>query len=137
MTLYGSPTNGAYTVNNGTSSDNTETTLQGIIDAIETRIAAVAAGAEGGAQGATTEANTYTDNKVAALDATVYGAAGAQGVQGAQADNTYANDSSSLVKVEVIEVDGKVTEVKVGTNGIATSSQMTTVQNQLKWKVVS
>ena len=78
---------------------------------VQTRIAAVASGAESGAQGATTEANTYTDNKVAALDATVYGAAGAQGVQGAQADNTYANDSSSLVKVEVIELRLETDEI--------------------------
>lgn len=125
LTLYGTPNNGEYTVNSGK-----QTTLQGIINAIETRI--------------TNVNNTLSGNltsTIEGLDATVRG-------QLTEADGL---EAGKHVGVKVVETDGKLTEVKVVEDNIASASDLnaltTTVTNlsnkvdsqgsQLTWTVVS
>ena len=125
LTLYGNPTDGKYTVNGGT-----KTTLQEIINAIENEISA--------GDTAVTNAITTEINK---LDATQRG-------QLTEAD---ALETGKHVGVKVVETDGKLTEVKVVEDNIASASDLTalttrvdgiqeTVTNQgkqLTWTVVS
>lgn len=125
LTLYGTPDNGEYTVNSGK-----QTTLQGIINAIETRI--------------TNVNNTLSGNltsTIQGLDATVSG-------QLTEADKV---DTGKHVGVKVVETDGKLTEVKVVEDNIASASDLTALTTrvneikntvdsqggQLTWKVIS
>lgn len=125
LTLYGTPKDGEYNVNGGQ-----QTTLQGIINAIETRI--------------TTVNNTLSGSltsTIQGLDATVRG-------QLTEAD---ALETGKHVGVKVVETDGKLTEVKVVENNIASASELTALStkvneikntvdsqgSQLTWKVIS
>ena len=126
LTLYGTPTDGKFTVFDG----DPQTTLQGIIDAIETRI---------------TNINTALSNSLTStiegLDATVRG-------QLTEADEV---DGNNHVGVKVVETDGKLTEVKVVEKDIASAASLTAltatvtelsekVENQsgqLTWTVIS
>lgn len=125
LQLYGTPNNGEYDVNGGK-----QTTLQGIINAIETRI--------------TNVNNTLSGNltsTIEGLDATVRG----------QLTEVDAVEGNNHVGVKVVETDGKLTEVKVVEKDIASAQALTnltsevttlkeTVANQgsqLTWKVIS
>lgn len=125
LVLYGSPTDGKYDVNSGK-----QTTLQGIINAIETRI--------------TNVNNTLSGNltsTIEGLDATVRG-------QLTEAD---ALETGKHVGVKVVEENGKLTGVTVVENDIASAqelsnltSEVTTLKetvanqgSQLTWKVIS
>ena len=125
LALYGNPEDGKYTANGGK-----HTTLQEIINAIETRI---------------TDLNTSLSNsltsKIDGLDATVRG-------QLTEAD---AVEDTKHVGVKVVETDGKLTEVKVVEKDIASAASLTAltttvtelsekVENQgsqLTWTVIS
>ncbi len=125
LTLYGTPENGEYSVNSGK-----QTTLQGIIDAIETRITDVNNNLSGS-----------LTSTIEGLDATVRG-------QLTEAD---AVEDTKHVGVKVVETDGKLTGVTVVEKDIASASDLTalttTVTNlskkvenqgsQLTWKVIS
>lgn len=125
LTLYGSPTDGKYNVNGGT-----KTTLQEIINAIEDEISA----------GDTTVTNTIT-TEINKLDATQRG-------QLTEADKV---ETGKHVGVKVVETDGKLTEVKVVEDNIASASDLTALTtrvdeikntvdsqgSQLTWKVIS
>lgn len=126
LTLYGTPENGEYTANGGK-----QTTLQGIINAIETRI--------------TNVNNTLSGNltsTIQGLDATVRG------------QLTEVNDEvagNNHVGVKVVETDGKLTSVTVVEKDIASASELTALTtkvneikntvdsqgSQLTWKVIS
>lgn len=125
LTLYGNPNDGKYTANGGK-----HTTLQEIINAIETRI--------------TNVNNTLSGN----LTSTI------QGLDATQKDHLTANDEvegNNHVGVKVIETDGKLTEVKVVEKDIASASDLTALSTtvegikntvnsqggQLTWKVIS
>lgn len=125
LTLYGTPDKGEYTVNSGK-----QTTLQGIINAIETRI--------------TNVNNTLSGNltsTIEGLDATVRG-------QLTEADKV---ETGKHVGVKVVETNGKLTGVTVVENDIASAqalgdlaSEVTTLKetvanqgSQLTWKVIS
>lgn len=125
LTLYGTPNNGEYTVNSGK-----ETTLQGIINAIETRI--------------TNVNNTLSGNltsTIEGLDATVRD----------QLTGADVLETGKHVGVKVVETNGKLTEVKVVEDNIASASDLTALTTrvdeikntvdsqgtQLTWTVVS
>ena len=125
LTLYGNPTDGKYTANGGK-----HTTLQEIINAIETRI--------------TNVNNTLSGNltsTIEGLDATVRG----------QLTEAGALETGKHVGVKVVETDGKLTEVKVVEDNIASASDLTALTtrvdeikntvdsqgSQLTWKVIS
>lgn len=124
LTLYGT-NNGEYTVNNGK-----QTTLQGIINAIETRI--------------TNVNNTLSGNltsTIEGLDATVRG-------QLTEADGL---ETGKHVGVKVVETNGKLTGVTVVEDDIASAQALTNLTTefnklskkvtdqgtQLTWKVIS
>ena len=125
LVLYGNPTDGKYTVNNGT-----KTTLQEIINAIETEIS----------NGDTAVTNTIT-TEINKLDATKRG----------QLTESDALETGKHVGVKVVETDGKLTEVKVVEDNIASASDLTALStkvdeikntvdsqgSQLTWKVIS
>ena len=125
LQLYGTPTDGKYDVNG-----DKQTTLQGIINAIETRITNVN----------TTLSNSLTST-IQGLDATQRG----------QLTEFDAVEDTKHVGVKVVETDGKLTEVKVVEKDIASAAALTnltsevttlkeTVNNQgsqLTWTVVS
>ena len=125
LTLYGTPTDGKYNVNNVTKS-----TLQEIINAIEDEIS--------DGDNAVTGKITTEINK---LDATQRG-------QLTEAD---ALETGKHVGVKVVETDGKLTEVKVVEDDIASkqaltnlttevgklSEKVTNQGGQLTWKVIS
>lgn len=125
LTLYGTPTDGKYNVNNGT-----KTTLQEIITAIENEIS----------DGDTAVTNAIT-TEINKLDATVRG----------QLTTNDALEAGKHVGVKVVETDGKLTGVTVVENDIASAQALTnltsTVNNlsnkvesqgsQLTWKVIS
>lgn len=125
LTLYGTPTDGKFDVNG-----EKKTTLQDIINTINTRI--------------TTVNNTLSGNltsTIAGLDATKRG-------QLTEADKVV---DGKHVGVKVVETDGKLTEVKVVEDNIASKSDLTAltatvtelsekVENQggqLTWTVIS
>lgn len=125
LQLYGTPNNGKYTANGGE-----HTTLQEIINAIETRI--------------TNVNNTLSGNltsTIEGLDATVRG----------QLTDADGLEAGKHVGVKVVETDGKLTEVTVVEDDIASAQALTnlttTVTNlsnkvesqggQLTWKVIS
>ena len=125
LQLYGTPEDGKYTANGGK-----HTTLQEIINAIETRITDVN--------------NTLSGN----LTSTI------QGLDATQKDHLTANDEvvgNNHVGVKVVETDGKLTEVKVVEKDIASASDLTALTtkvdqikntvdsqgSQLTWKVIS
>lgn len=125
LTLYGTPENGEYSVNSGK-----QTTLQGIINAIETRI--------------TNVNNTLSGNltsTIEGLDATVRG----------QLTANDEVDGNNHVGVKVVETDGKLTGVTVVEDNIASASDLTALTtrvdeikntvdsqgSQLTWKVIS
>lgn len=125
LTLYGTPNNGEYTVNSGK-----QTTLQGIINAIETRI--------------TNVNNTLSGNltsTIEGLDATVRDRL-------TEADKV---ETGKHVGVQVVETNGKLTGVTVVEDDIASakdlgdltstvsnlSKTVTAQGNQLTWTVVS
>lgn len=126
LVLYGSPEGGKYTVNGVTD----KTTLQEIINAIEDEISA----------GDTAVTNTIT-TEINKLDATKRG----------QLTELDALATGAHVGVKVVETDGKLTEVTVVEDNIASASDLTalstkvdglqeTVTNQgkqLTWKVIS
>ena len=114
LTLYGTPTDGQYDVNGGK-----QTTLQGIISAIETRITNVN----------NTLSNSLTST-IQGLDATKRG-------QLTEADEV---EDTKHVGVKVVETDGKLTEVKVVEKDIASAqalSNLTTTVNGINDKVTS
>ena len=125
LTLYGTPENGEYSVNSGK-----QTTLQGIINAIETRI---------------TNLNTSLSNS---LTSTIQGLDATKRGQLTEAD---ALETGKHVGVKVVETDGKLTEVKVVEDNIASASDLTALTtrvdeikntvdsqgSQLTWKVIS
>lgn len=125
LTLYGTPENGEYIVNSGK-----QTTLQGIINAIETRI--------------TNVNNTLSGN----LTSTIEGLDATKRGQLTEGDEV---DGNNHVGVKVVEENGKLTEVKVVEKDIASAQALsgltTTVTNlskkvddqgsQLTWKVIS
>ena len=125
LTLYGTPTDGKYDVNGGK-----QTTLQGIINAIETRI---------------TDLNTSLSNS---LTSTIQGLDATKRGQLTEAD---AVEDTKHVGVKVVETDGKLTEVKVVEKDIASAASLTAlastvtelsekVENQgsqLTWTVIS
>lgn len=125
LVLYGNPIDGKYTVN-GTD----KTALQDIITAIENEISA----------GDNTVTGKIT-TEINKLDATVRG-------QLTEAD---ALETGKHVGVKVVETDGKLTEVKVVENNIASASELTALStkvdqikntvdsqgSQLTWKVIS
>ena len=125
LTLYGTPTDGKYDVNGGK-----QTTLQGIINAIETRI---------------TNLNTSLSNS---LTSTIQGLDATKRGQLTEADKV---ETGKHVGVKVVETDGKLTEVKVVEDNIASASDLTALTtrvdeikntvdsqgNQLTWKVIS
>lgn len=125
LTLYGTPKDGKYDVNGGK-----ETTLQGIINAIETRI--------------TNVNNTLSGNLTSAI----------QDLDATQRGHLTTNDEvdgNNHVGVKVVETDGKLTEVKVVEKDIASASDLTALTSrvdeikntvdsqggQLTWKVIS
>lgn len=126
LVLYGNPTDGKYTVNGVTD----KTALQDIITAIENEISA--------GDTAVTNAITTEINK---LDATVRG----------QLTDADGLEAGKHVGVKVVETDGKLTEVTVVEDDIASAQALTnlttTVTNlsnkvesqggQLTWKVIS
>ena len=126
LTLYGTPTDGKFTVVDG----NPQTTLQGIIDAIETRITNV-----------NTALSGSLTSTIEGLDATVRG-------QLTEAD---AVEDTKHVGVKVVETDGKLISVTVVEDNIANKSDLTALSqevsgikttvenqgNQLTWKVIS
>lgn len=125
LTLYGTPTDGKYTANGGK-----HTTLQEIINAIETRI--------------TNVNNTLSGN----LTSTIQGLDATQRGQLTEGD---ALETGKHVGVKVVETDGKLTEVKVVEDNIASASDLTALTTrvdeiknkveiqggQLTWKVIS
>lgn len=125
LVLYGSPTDGKYDVNGGK-----QTTLQGIINAIETRITNVNNNLSGN-----------LTSTIEGLDATVRG-------QLTGADKVV---DGKHVGVKVVEENGKLTGVTVVENDIASAqalsnltSEVTTLKetvanqgSQLTWKVIS
>ena len=125
LTLYGTPTDGKYDVNGGK-----QTTLQGIISAIETRI---------------TDVNNALSGN---LTSTIEGLDATQRGQLTEAD---ALETGKHVGVKVVETDGKLTEVKVVEDNIASASDLTALTtrvdeikntvdsqgSQLTWKVIS
>ena len=125
LVLYGNPTDGKYRVN-GVD----KTALQDIINAIEAEITA--------GDNTVTEAITTEINK---LDATQRGQL--------TVDDTL--ETGKHVGVKVVETDGKLTEVKVVENDIASqaslnnlttkvddlSEKVTNQGGQLTWKVIS
>lgn len=125
LTLYGTPTDGKYNVNGGQ-----QTTLQGIINAIETRI--------------TNVNNDLSGNLTSAI----------QDLDATQRGHLTTNDEvdgNNHVGVKVVETDGKLTEVKVVEKDIASASDLTALTtrvdeikntvdsqgSQLTWKVIS
>lgn len=125
LTLYGTPENGEYTANGGK-----HTTLQDIINAIETRI--------------TNVNNTLSGNLTSAI----------QDLDATQRGHLTVNDEvadNNHVGVKVVEENGKLTEVKVVEKDIASASDLTALTtrvdeikntvdsqgNQLTWKVIS
>ena len=125
LQLYGTPTDGKYDVNGGK-----QTTLQGIINAIETRI---------------TDLNTSLSNS---LTSTIQGLDATQRGQLTEDD---AVEDTKHVGVKVVETDGKLTEVKVVEKDIASAAALTALTttvngindkvtsqgSQLTWTVVS
>lgn len=125
LQLYGSPTDGKYDVNGGK-----QTTLQGIINAIETRI--------------TNVNNTLSGN----LTSTIQGLDATQRGQLTEAD---ALETGKHVGVKVVEENGKLTGVTVVEDDIASakalgdltstvsdlSKTVTGQGKQLTWTVVS
>lgn len=114
LTLYGTPTDGQYDVNGGK-----QTTLQGIISAIETRI---------------TNVNTALSNS---LTSTIQGLDATKRGQLTEADEV---EDTKHVGVKVVETDGKLTEVKVVEKDIASAqalSNLTTTVNGINDKVTS
>ena len=125
LQLYGTPTDGKYDVNGGK-----QTTLQGIINAIETRITNVN----------TTLSNSLTST-IQGLDATERG----------QLTESDAVEDTKHVGVKVVETDGKLTEVKVVEKDIASAAALTALTttvngindkvtsqgSQLTWTVIS
>ena len=125
LTLYGTPEDGKYDVNGGK-----QTTLQGIISAIETRI--------------TNVNNTLSGN----LTSTIQGLDATQRGQLTEADKV---ETGKHVGVKVVETDGKLTEVKVVEDNIASASDLTALTatvtelsgkvnsqgSQLTWTVIS
>ena len=114
LQLYGTPTDGKYDVNGGK-----HTTLQEIINAIETRITNVN----------TTLSNNLTST-IQGLDATVRG-------QLTASDDV---EDTKHVGVMVVETDGKLTEVKVVEKDIASAAalaNLTTTVNGINDKVTS
>ena len=125
LQLYGTPTDGKYDVNGGK-----QTTLQGIISAIETRITNVN----------TTLSNSLTST-IQGLDATKRG----------QLTESDAVEDTKHVGVKVVETDGKLTEVKVVEKDIASAAALTALTttvngindkvtsqgSQLTWTVIS
>lgn len=126
LTLYGTPENGEYSVNSGK-----QTTLQGIINAIETRITNV--------NNALSGSLTST---IEGLDATK---------SGQLTETTDKVVAGKHVGVKVVEENGKLTEVKVVEDNIASASDLTALTtrvdeikntvdsqgSQLTWKVIS
>lgn len=125
LTLYGTPNNGEYTANGGK-----HTTLQEIINAIETRI--------------TNVNNTLSDNltsTIQGLNATVRG----------QLGTNDALEAGKHVGVKVDEANGILTGVTVVENDIASAQALTNLKqevsnikntvegqgSQLTWKVIS
>ena len=125
LQLYGTPTDGKYDVNG-----DKQTTLQGIINAIETRI---------------TDLNTSLSNS---LTSTIQGLDATKRGQLTESDEV---EDTKHVGVKVVETDGKLTEVKVVEKDIASAASLTAltatvtelsekVENQggqLTWTVVS
>ena len=125
LTLYGSPEGGQYDVNGGK-----KTTLQEIINAIEDEISA----------GDTTVTNTIT-TEINKLDATQRG----------QLTEAGKVETGKHVGVKVVETDGKLTNVTVVEDNIASASDLTALTtrvdeikntvdsqgSQLTWKVIS
>ena len=132
LTLYGTPTDGKFTVVDG----DPQTTLQGIIDAIGTRI---------------TNVNTALSNSLTStiegLDATVRGQLTADILTG----ETDVVEDTKHVGVKVVETNGKLTEVKVVEKDIASAASLTALTatvtelsekveaqgGQLTWTVIS
>ena len=125
LTLYGTPTDGQYDVNGGK-----QTTLQGIISAIETRI--------------TNVNNALSGN----LTSTIQGLDATQRGQLTESDTV---EDTKHVGVKVVETDGKLTEVKVVEKDIASAAALTALTttvngindkvtsqgSQLTWTVIS
>lgn len=125
LTLYGTPTDGKYNVNGGQ-----QTTLQAIITAIEQRITDVN--------------NTLSGN----LNSTIQGLDATQRGQLTEADKVV---DGKHVGVKVVETDGKLTNVTVVENDIASAEALTALStkvdqikntvdsqgSQLTWKVIS
>ena len=125
LQLYGTPTDGKYDVNGGK-----HTTLQDIINAIETRI---------------TDVNNALSGS---LTSTIQGLDATQRGQLTEADKV---ETGKHVGVKVVETDGKLTEVKVVEDNIASASDLTALTSrvdeikntvdsqgsQLTWKVIS
>lgn len=125
LTLYGTPEDGKYTANG-----SKHTTLQDIINAIETEIS----------NGDTAVTNTIT-TEINKLDATQRG----------QLTASDGLEAGKHVGVKVVEENGKLTEVKVVEDDIASASELTALSTtvtelsgkvnsqggQLTWKVIS
>ena len=125
LQLYGTPEDGKYTANGGK-----HTTLQEIINAIETRI------------------TTVNDTLSGSLTSTIQGLDATKRGQLTEAD---AVEDTKHVGVKVVETDGKLTEVKVVEKDIASAASLTAlastvtelsekVENQgsqLTWTVIS
>lgn len=125
LTLYGTPDNGKYDVNGGK-----QITLQGIINAIETRITNVNNNLSGN-----------LTSTIEGLDATVKD----------QLTETDTVNTGKHVGVKVVEANGKLTGVTVVENDIASAASLTALTtrvdeikntvdsqgSQLTWKVIS
>lgn len=62
---------------------------------------------------------------IEALDAKVYaGSNGQTDTTAASAEDTYDSDDDSEVKILITETDGKITSVSIGTNGLASDSEV-------------
>lgn len=80
-------------------------------------------------QAAIQDVNAANADGINALDAVVYGADGAAGSTGADADTNFASDTTHKVAIKVTEVDGKITAVNVKTNDVASAQALTTLDN--------
>lgn len=79
--------------------------------------------------------NAANADGINSLDAVVYGADGAVGKTGAEADTAFSGDTTNKVAVKISEVDGKITQVDVKTNDIASAQALTTLDTAVVKKV--
>jgi len=81
------------------------------------------------------QVNAANADGINSLDAVVYGADGAAGKTGAEADTAFSGDTTNKVAVKISEVDGKITQVDVKTNDIASAQTLTTLDTAVVKKV--